>query len=131
MLKWPLIGTGAAIILVIILISAFILIKNHSSSGVSVTIQNAATSSNDSPVCTEANVTQADPIILPSCPEAAEIPNGANEMHIQDAPPDYYSTLDINAILSVKPGDRNAFERRAVAQHSLRLDENPLPQNQV
>ena len=90
-----------------------------------------ATSSNESPVCTEANVNQANPIILPSCPEAAEIQNENEEMHIQDAPPDYYSTMDINAILAVKPGDRNAFERRAVAQHSLRLDENPLPQNQV
>ena len=128
MLKWPLIGTGAAIILIIILISAFILIKNHSSGGVSVTISNAATSSNESPVCTEAIVNQANPIILPSCPAAAEI---QDEVQFQDAPPDYYSTVDINSILAMKPGDRNAFERRAVTQHSLRMEGNPLPQNQV
>ena len=46
-------------------------------------------------------------------------------------PPDYYSSLDINATLAVKPGDRNAFEKRAVTQHSLRMEENPHPQNQV
>ena len=117
MLKWPLIGTGAAVILVILLTSAVLLIKNWSSSGVSVSITNAATSSSESPVCTEAVINQANPIILPSAPA-----------EIQDAPPDYYSTLDINAILAVDPGDRNAFERRAVIQHSMKREENPLPQ---
>ena len=68
---------------------------------------------------------------MSTCPDAAEIQDGPGEVHLQDAPPDYYSTLDIDAILSVKPKDRNAFERRAVAQHSLKLKDNPLPQNQV
>ena len=131
LLKWPLIGTGAAIILIIIFISAIKLIKNHSNSGVSVTIQNSATSSNNSPTCTEATAFQAEPIILPSCPAAAEVQTGPSELHLQDAPPDYYSTVDIDAILAVKPKDRNAFERRAVAQHSLKLKDNPRPQNQV
>ena len=127
MLKWPLIGTGAAVILAIILISAFILIKNRSSSGVTVTITNAATSLSESPVCTDANINQANPVILPSAP--AEIQE--EELQFQDAPQDYYSTVDINAILAVKPGDQNAFERRAANQHSRRMQENPLPQDQV
>ena len=125
---WPLIGTGAAIVMIIILTSSIILLKNHSNSGVSVNITNAATSSNDSPVCTEAVVNQANPIIIPSCPAAVEIRDDAP---VQDAPPDYYSTVDINSILAMKPEDRNAFERRAVTQHSIRMEENPLPQNQV
>ena len=127
MLKWPLIGTGAAVILVILLTSAVILIKNRSSSGVSVTITNAATSSSESPVCPEANINQANPIILPSAP--AEIQE--EEIQFQDAPPDYYSTVDIHAILAVKPEDQNAFERRAANQHSRRQQENHLTQNQV
>ena len=52
-------------------------------------------------------------------------------MHLQDAPPDYYSTMDIDAILAIKPKDRNAFKRRAIAQHSLKMKDNPLPQIQV
>ena len=127
-LKWPLIGTGAAIVMIIILTSAIILLKNHSSSGVSVNITNAATSSNESPVCTEAFVNQANPIIIPSCPAAAE---NQDDVHFQDAPLDYYSTVDIYSILAMKPEDRNAFERRAVTQQSIRMEENPLPQNQV
>ena len=125
LLKWPLIGTGAAIILIIILISAIKLIKNHSNSGVSVTIQNSATSSNNSPTCTEATAFQAEPVILPSCPAAADVQTGPSELHSQDAPPDYYSTVDINAILAVNPKDRNTFERRAVVQHSQRLKITP------
>ena len=73
-------------------------------------------------------VCQANPIIIPSCPAAAEI---QDDVQFQDAPPDYYSTVDINSILAMKPEDRNAFERRAVTQHSLRMEGNPLPQNQV
>ena len=84
LLKWPLIGTGAAIILIIILITGIKLIKNHSNSGVSVTIQNSATSSNNSPTCTEATAFQAEPIILPSCPAAAEVQTGPSELHSQD-----------------------------------------------
>ena len=127
MLKWPLIGTGAAVILVILLTSAVLLIKNRSSSGVSVTITNAATSSSESPVCTGAVTNQANPIILPSAPEEIQ----EEEAQFQDAPPDYYSTLDINAILAVQPEDRNTFERRAANQHSKKLKENLPTPNQV
>ena len=88
-------------------------------------------SSNNSKICTEATTFQAEPIILPSCPAAADVQTGPSELHSQDAPPDYYSTVDINAILAVNPKDRNAFERRAVAQHSQKLKDNPLLQNQV
>merc|ERR1712030_164019 len=88
------------IIMIIILTSAVILLKNHSRSGVSVNITNAATSSNESPVCTEVIVNQANPIIIPSCPAAAEI---QDDVQFQDAPPDYYSTVDINSILAMKP----------------------------
>ena len=126
--KWPLIGSLAAIALIIILTSAICLLKNHSNSGVSVNINNAATSSNDSPVCTEAVVNQANPVIIPSCPAAVEIQDDAP---VQDAPPDYYSTVDIKAILAIPTQDRNAFERRAVTQHMAKLEENPLPQNQA
>ena len=126
--KWPLIGSLAAIALIVILTSAFCLLKNHSNSGVSVNINNAAYSSHDSPVCTEAIVNQANPIIIPSCPAAIEIQDDAP---VQDTPPDYYSTVDIKAILAISPRDRNAFERRAVTQHMAKLEENPLPQNQA
>ena len=131
LLKWPLIGTGSAIILLIILVTGIKLIRSHSNSGVSVTIQNSATSSNESPICTEATTFQSEPVVLPSCPDAENIQVVPGEMHLQDAPPDYYFTVDINAILAVNPKDRNAFERRAVVQHSQKLKDNPLLQNQV
>ena len=105
LLKWSLIGRGAAILMIIILISAIKLIKNHSNSGVPVTIQNSAMSSNNSPTCTEATAFQAEPNILPACPVAADVQTGPSELHPQDAPPDYYSTVDINAILAVNPKD--------------------------
>ena len=114
LLKWPLIGTGALIILLIILVTGIKLIRNHSNSGVSVTIQNSATLSNNSPICTEATTFQTEPVVLPPCPAAENIQVVPGEMHLQDAPPDYYSTVDINAILAVNPKDRNAFERKAV-----------------
>ena len=119
--KWPLIGSLAAIALIIILTSAICLLKNHSNSGVSVNINNAASSTNNSPTCNEAIVYQENPVIIPSCPAAIETQDAAP---LQDAPPDYYSTVDINALLAIPIHDRNAFESRAVTQHMAKLEAN-------
>ena len=120
-IKWPLIGSLAANTFLIFLgLIVICLLKNHSNSGVSVTISNAATSNNDSPICNES-------VVAPSCPTAFQIQENAP---IQDAPPAYHSALDIKRLLDIPTADRNPFETKAVITHKTKLQSNPtnLPQ---
>ena len=49
-------------------------------------------------------------------------------VQVHDAPPDYYSTVDINNILAIPPENRNAFETRAAIRHlSMRKPSAPQP----
>jgi len=75
--------------------------------------------------------------------QICELPSGANKTETdQQRNESRIKTLDenrievrnhlyIKSILAINPADRNAFERRAVTQHSIRLEENPLPQYQA
>merc|ERR1712030_54673 len=63
---------------------------------------------------------------------ANQIMVGAHQFHegaqVQDAPPDYYSTVDINSILAIPPADRNPFETRAAIRYiSMRKPSAPQP----
>ena len=50
------------------------------------------------------------------------------EAQVNDAPPDYYSTVDINTILAIPPAERNAFETREAIRHlSMRRPSAPQP----
>ena len=121
-IKWPLIGSLAAITFLIFLgLIIICLLKNHSNSGVTVTISNAATSKNDSPICNEA-------VATPSCPTAIQIQGNDP---VQEAPPAYYSTVDINRLLGIPIADRNAFETRAVMRHMAEMQGKSLPLPQV
>ena len=121
-IKWPLIGSLAAITFLIFLgLIVICLLKNHSNSGVSVTITNAATSNNDSPICNES-------VVTPSCPTAIQIQGNDP---VQEAPPAYYSTVDINRLLDIPIANRNAFETRAVLRHMAEMQEKSLPLPQV
>ena len=65
--------------------------------------------------------------------EANQIFIGPLQIHegvqIQDAPPDYYSTVDINSILAIPPVDRNPFEtREAIRYISMRKPSAPQPE---
>ena len=91
------------------------MLKNHSNSGAQITINNAATSNNESPICNET-------VVTPPCPSAPKI---QEEVPIQDAPPAYHSTVDINKILNIPIPDRNAFETRRALRH---LAENSIQQ---
>merc|ERR1712030_246179 len=102
------IGSLAAITFLIFLgLIIICLLKNNTKSGVSVTISNEATSKNDSPICNNVAVT-------PSCPPAIQIQRNDP---VQESPPAYYSTVDINRLLVIPIADRNAFETRAVMRH--------------
>merc|ERR1712030_250236 len=66
-IKWPLIGSLAAVTFLIFLgLIIICLLKNNTTSGISVTISNEANSKNDSPVCNNIAVT-------PSAPPAIQI----------------------------------------------------------
>ena len=64
--------------------------------------------------------------------EANQIFIGPLQIHegaqVHDAPPDYYSTVDINSILAIPPENRNAFETRAaICYISMRKPSAPQP----
>ena len=121
-IKWPLIGSLAAVAVMIFLGLIFIcMLKNHSNSGAQITITNAATSNNDSPICNEA-------VVTPSCPTAIQIQENDP---VQEAPPAYYSTVDINRLLGIPIANRNAFETRAVMRHMAEMQGKSLPLPQV
>ena len=121
-IKWPLIGSLAAITSLIFLgLIIICLLKNKSNSGVSVTISNAATSKNDSPICNNVAVT-------PSAPPAIQV---QRNVPVQEAPPSYYSAVDIDRLLSIPIAERNALETRAVMRHMAKIQEKSLPLPQV
>ena len=117
--KWPIIGFGAGLIVLITIFITYKLFKNkgQSNGGIAVNIQNSAVSSNNSP----------------SCPEATTAHTGTNPINCnseQDAPPGY-STLKIDDILAKEPKDCDPFERQALARHSM-VNKPSLPSpNQV
>ena len=88
-----------------------------------VEINNAATSNNESSSCSRDVVNQNNLPILPSAPQlrlghqggAQHFQEGAHQF--QDAPPDYYATVDINSILEIPPAERNPFETRKVHRY--------------
>ena len=114
--KWPIIGLGAGVVVIITLLITLKLFinKNQANGGVAVTIQNSAVSSNTPP----------------SCPEATTAHTGTNPMSgnlEQDSPPEYAS-LEIKSILAKEPHERDPFEKEALARHSLKLkSRNPTP----
>ena len=96
--------------------------------GVKVEINNAANANNESPFCSMDVANQVNMPFQPFIPqpepfheEANQIFIGPLQIHeggqIQDAPPDYYSTVDINSILAIPPENRNAFETRAAIRY--------------
>ena len=125
-MKWPLIGTLAAIASLIFIGLVFICqLKNPSSSGVSVEINNAATSNNESPICTSEVSNQYNQYYTPSLPSA---PQFQEEAPVQDAPPNYYSTVDIKKILAIPPAQRNPFETQEVIKYMAEQEGSSAPQ---
>ena len=101
-LKIPLIGSGGAVILSIVLMMAIKILRNQANSGVSVIVKNSASASNNAPTCPESTETSRNP------------------------QPSYnYKAMDIEAILAVPASKRNPFERQKVARYSERLKSNP------
>ena len=140
-MKWPIIGSLVAIISLIFMGLMYICqLKKPSREGVTVEINNAANANNESPSCSMGVANQVNipnqPFVPP--PEmfqegANQILEGAQQFHegarVQDAPPDYYSTVDINSILAIPPADRNAFETRAAIRYiSMRKPSAPQPE---
>ena len=78
--------------------------------------------------------------VQPFIPQPEPFQEGANQImvgvhqfhegaQVQDAPPDYYSTVDINSILAIPPADRNPFETRAAIRYiSMRKPSAPQPE---
>merc|ERR1712030_195270 len=97
------------------------MLKNHSNSGASIIINNAATSNNDSPICNET-------VVTPSCPTASQI---QEVVPVQDAPPAYHSTVDISKILDIPIADRNPFETRRALRHLAENNEKSPSLQQV
>ena len=93
------------------------MLKNHSTSGAQITITNAATSNNDSTI-------RNNTIVTPSAPKMQEeVP--IQVALVQDAPPPYHSTVDINKILDIPIPERTAAETRRALRH---LEENSIQQ---
>ena len=66
--------------------------------------------------------------MTPSCPTAIQIQENDP---VQEAPPAYYSTVDINRLLDIPIADRDAFETIAVLRHLAEKQEKSLPLPQV
>ena len=140
-MKWPIIGSLVAIISLIFIGLMYIFqLKKTSRDGVTVEINNAANANNESPSCSMGVANQVNIPIQHFVPPpelfqegANQILEGAQQFHegarVQDAPPDYYSTVDINSILAIPPADRNPFEtREAIRYISMRKPSAPQPE---
>ena len=101
-IKWPVIG-----------LVAVCLLKNNNKSGVTVTVSNEANSRNDSPICNN----------------IAAVPSAPTTMQIQEAPPAYHSSVDIETVMSIPVTQRDSHASRAITRH-LSMQEKPktLPQ---
>ena len=130
-------------------------LKNPTKGGVTVEIKNAAYSINESPYCTRE---VANLINIPICPSATQsglkhqrgaqpfqegahqfqegahqFQEGAHQFQEgapeQDAPPNYYTTVNINSILEIPPAQRNPFETREVVRYMCILEILPVQRN--
>ena len=92
---------------------AVCLLKNNSKSGINVTVSNEANSRNDSPICNN----------------IAAVPSAPSTMQIQEAPPAYHSSVDIETLMNIPVTQRDPFASRAITRH-LSMQEKPksLPQ---
>ena len=113
-IKWPVIGSLAAVtFLIFIGLVAVCLLKNNNKSGITVTVSNEANSKNDSPVCNN----------------IAVVPSAPPTMQIQEAPPAYHSTVDIETLMNIPVTQRDPLESRAIMRHlSMREKPETLPQ---
>ena len=134
-MKWPIIGSLGAILFLIILGLGYISqLSKANKEGVKVEINNAANANNESPSCSMDVANQMNLV-----PQPAQFHEEENQIfvgplqiqegaQVNDAPPDYYSTVDINNILAIPPAKRNAFETRAAIRHlSMRKPSAPQP----
>ena len=132
-MKWPLIGSLSAILLLILLGLGYISQLNRSSKeGVKVEINNAANANNESPSCSMDIANQVNLVQQPVQIHEEENHIFVGPLQVQegaqmfDTPPDYYSTVDIKSILAIPPADRNAFETREAIRHlSMRRPSAP------
>ena len=117
-------------------------LKNPPKGGVTVEINNAANSNNESPSGTREVANQINIPIQPSASQSGPFQEGAHRFQEgahqfqegahqfqEDAPPNYYTTVDINTILDIPPAQRNPFETREVARYmSMRKPSAPQPE---
>ena len=115
-------------------------LKKPNKEGVTVEINNAANAINESPSCPMGVANQVNTPVQPFIPQPEPFQEGANQVmvgahqfhegaRVQDASPDYYSTVDINSILAIPPADRNPFEtREAIRYISMRKPSAPQPE---
>merc|ERR1712074_426094 len=132
-IKWPLIGSLSAILLLILLGLGYISqLSRTSKEGVKVEINNAANANNESPSCSMDIANQVNLVQQPAQFHEEENHIFVGPLQVQegaqmfDTPPDYYSTVDIKTILAIPPADRNAFETREAIRHlSMRRPSAP------
>ena len=113
-IKWPLIGTLSAIAGIILLgLICICLLKTKSNGGVNLTVTNTATSNNDN-----------SSSVAPSYPSAFKI---LEKAPAEGLPPPYHSAVDIERLLAIPIGSRNASEIEAVMAHK-KNESNSSPQ---
>ena len=94
----------------------------------------------ESPSCSMNVANQVNIPVQPFIPQPEPFQEGANQImvgahqfhegaQVQDAPPDYYSTVNINSIFSIPPAEGNPFETRAAIRYiSMRNPSPPQPE---
>ena len=125
-IKWPVIGSLAAVtFLIFIGLIAVCLLKNNSKSGVNVNITNEANSGNGCPI---SNIIETAPS-APSAPSNYQ--SAPSPKQIEEAPPAYHSTVDIQTLMNIPVSQRDAFAERAITRHlSMREKPKALPKHQ-
>jgi len=108
-IKWPVIGLLAAVtFLIFIGLIAMCLLKNNSKSGINVNVSNEANSRNDSPICNNIAAVPSAPSTIQSAPSTAQI---------EEAPPAYHSSVDIETLMDIPVSQRDPFAQRAITNH--------------
>ena len=122
-IKWPVIGSLAAVtFLIFIGLIAVCLLKNNSKSGINVNVTNEANSGNGCPTSNNMATAPSAPSNFLPAPSAKQI---------EEAPPAYHSSVDIQTLMDIPVSQRDAFAERAITRHlSMREKPKALPKHQ-
>ena len=104
-IKWPIIGALASVtFLIFIGLVAVCLLKNNSKSGINVNVTNEANSGNGCPISNSIETAPSAPSAPSNCQSAP------SPKQIEEAPPAYHSTVDIQTLMDIPVSQRDAFD---------------------